>query len=262
VDDFLATATAINSDSTTSGKVVLGLKTALKVGIDSGSGLASKVNGYLANKAIKILLPERGAKALDAAQQVGAYVKPFKDELTLMQSAVNLTLGTDQKTSFQSNLSGSTTLLADIRWAGHRRGLPRLLHEPRGRVRGAAFGPIFKNAITGMTITDGLALLNSSDSIAATAYLDARTFTPLSAAYTPIVDSTLALVPLTQYWGRFRTTYNSVLTRYDQLLAFQQSWNGNAVWRAFLLARSMRWRRCPINPSKPRAWARGPPTMP
>jgi len=42
--------------------VVLGLKTALKVGIDSGSGLASKVNATWANKAIKILLPEEAAK--------------------------------------------------------------------------------------------------------------------------------------------------------------------------------------------------------
>ena len=229
VDDFLATATALNSDSTLSGKVVLGLKTALSVGIDSSSGYASKLNGYLANKAIKILLPEEAAKALDAVQEVAGYVKPFKSELSLMQGAAALALGSDQNSSLQSNLSGSTTLLTDI--AGLQTlGDSLIFYMNRAAEYAAPRSvPIFKNAITGMTITDGLALLNSPDSIAATAYLDGKTFSPLSQAYTPIVDSTLALVPLTKYWGQFRTTYNSVLSRYNQLLAFQQNWNGNAV---------------------------------
>lgn len=229
VDDFLSTATALGADSTVSGKVVLGLKTALNVGIDSSSGYASKVNGYLANKAIKILLPEEAAKALDAVQDLAGYVKPFKSELGLMQSAAALTLGSDQNGSLQSNLSGSATLLSDI--AGLQTlGDSLVFYMNRAAEYAAPRSvPIFKSAITGMTITDGLSLLNSPDSIAATAYLDAKTFAPLSQAYTPIVDSTLALVPLTKYWGQFRSTYNSVLSRYDQLLAFQQNWNGNAV---------------------------------
>jgi len=135
-------------------------------------------------------------------------VKPFKDELTLMQSAVNLTSGRSE-----DFLPEQSVRLHHApgrhRWAGHRRDSSVFYMNRAAEYAAPRSVPIFKNAITGMTITDGLALLNSSDSIAATAYLDARNLHPLSAAYTPIVDSTLALVPLTQYWGRFRTTYNS-----------------------------------------------------
>src|SRR3954463_14069502 len=44
------------SNTSTEDKVVLGLKTALQVGIDSSSAHASKVGGYFAHKVIKILL--------------------------------------------------------------------------------------------------------------------------------------------------------------------------------------------------------------
>ncbi|HKP98095.1 MAG TPA: DUF4197 domain-containing protein [Fibrobacteria bacterium] len=232
VDDFLATATADGADTTLSGKVVRGLKTALALGIDSSSNAAAKVNGYLANKAIKILLPEEAARALEAAQAVGAYVAPFKSELQLMQTAVNLTPGID-KGSFQSNLSASGTLLTDI--AGLQTlGDSLVFYMNRAAEYAAPRSvPIFKKAITGMTIVDGLELLNSSDSTAATGYLNGKTFSPLVSAYSPIVDSTLAKVPLAKYWGRFRTTYNAVLARYDEMLGFQDSWNGNAVVASF-----------------------------
>ena len=83
-----------------------------------------------------------------------------------------------------------------------------------------------------MTINDGLSLLNSSDSTAATLYLSGKTFGGLSTAYTPLIDSTLDLVPLTRYWGDFRNGYNAVLANYQKLLAFQTSWNGNTAVKA------------------------------
>jgi Protein of unknown function (DUF4197) len=232
VDDFLATATAHAGDTTLSDKVVLGLKTALKVGIDSSSYSASKLNGYLANKAIKILLPEEASQALAAAAQVGAYVKPFAAELGLMQSLVNLTPGLDQG-AFKSNLTGSATLLTDI--VNLETISDSLIFYMNRAAEYAAPRsiPIFKDAITSMSITDGLTLLNSSDSTAATGYLNGKTFTPLVGAYSPIVDSTLTKVPLTQYWAQFRTTYNTLLLQYNSLLTFQKNWNGNSVVASF-----------------------------
>jgi hypothetical protein len=221
VEDFLSTATANGSDTTLSDKVVYGLKAALKVGIDSSSLSASRLNGYLTNKAIKILLPQEAVQALAAAQQVGAYVKPFAAELGQMQGLVNISsaLGSADRSSFKSSVVGSATLLSDI--AGLETIGDSLIFYMN---RAAEYA-----APRSVPITDGLGILNSADSTAATAFLNARTFSPLVSAYTPIVDSTLTLVPLTKYWAQFRTTYNTLLLQYDNLLAFQASWNGNSV---------------------------------
>jgi hypothetical protein len=212
-------------------KVVMGLKTALEVGIDSSSGVASKVNGYLANKAIRILLPEEAEQALAAAEQVGEYIKPFKAELSAMQSLVDITLGTD-KNAFASNLNASNALLTQVtQLEGVGDSVIKYMNRAAEMAAPRSI-PIFKGAITEMTIDDGLSLLNSSDSTAATLYLNGKTFGGLSTAYSPLVDSTLALVPLTKYWGDFRTGYNTVLANYQKLLAFQSSWNNNATVKA------------------------------
>jgi hypothetical protein len=213
-------------------KVVLGLKTALKVGIDSSSTVASQLNGYLTHKVIKILLPEEAEQALATAEAVGAYVRPFKSELEAMESGVNLVMGSSDRNSFSSNLTASSNLLSQVT---QLEGIGDSLIKYMNRAAEMAAPrsvPIFKAAITDMTIGDGLSLLNSSDSTAATAYLDGKTFSPLSSAYSPMVDSTLTKVPLTRYWTDFRDGYNSVLANYQKLLAFQTSWNGNAFVQA------------------------------
>ena len=95
-------------------RVVMGLKTALQVGIDSSSTVASKVNGYLANQAIRILLPEEAEQALATAEEVGQLVKPFKEELSAMQSLVDITMGNGDQSAFTSNLSASGSLLTQV----------------------------------------------------------------------------------------------------------------------------------------------------
>jgi hypothetical protein len=228
LEDLIDASRDTNSGLKLDEKVVLGLRTALEVGIDSSATVASKLNGYLANKAIQILLPEEAKSALAAAEKLGSVIKPFSSELISIQKLLSIYSGVD-KNSFTSNLTTSTTLLSDID------GLASISDSViKYMNRAAEYAaprsiPIFKGAITSMSITDGLSLLNSSDSTAATSYLNGKTFNPLTSAYTPIVDSTLTLVPLTKYWGTFRTTYNTVLTRYDQLVAFQNSWNSNAI---------------------------------
>jgi len=50
---------------------------------------------------------------------------------------------------------------------------------------------IFINAITGITITDGFSILNGGDT-AATVYLQDKTFTPLTNAFTPKIQTSLS----------------------------------------------------------------------
>ena len=225
VDDLFTTG---GIGGTTRDKVAQGLRTALEVGIDSGASAASRVNGYLAHKVIKILLPEDAKQALAAAEAVSIYVKPFREELAAVQALANLTPGTD-KNAFTANLSRSGNLLNEI--AGlESLGDSLIKYMNRGAERAAPRSvPIFKEAIAGLSLNDALSLLNSADSTAATGYLETSTSSPLTAAYTPLVDSTLALLPLTQYWGNFRTAYNTILSEYQGLLAFQSSWNSKAV---------------------------------
>lgn len=209
-------------------KVVIGLKTALEVGIDSSSSYASELNGYLAHKVIKILLPEEAEQALEAAEQVSAYVRPFADDLEAIQPLLSFYPTTDRN-SLAANLSRSGTLLTDIAMLDNV-GDSLVKYMNRAAEYAAPRSvPIFKSAITGMTISDGLGLLNSADSTAATLYLNGKTFNPLVSAYTPVVDSTLALVPLTRYWSDFRTTFNRILVEYGKLVDFQAAWNSNVV---------------------------------
>ncbi len=51
--------------------------------------------------------------------------------------------------------------------------------------------PIFIDAITGITITDGLSILNGADT-AATFYLKDKTFSPLYSAFQPKIDASLS----------------------------------------------------------------------
>lgn len=225
------TTTSRDSAQTLQEKVVLGLRQALKVGIDSSAASASKLNGYLAHKVIQIALPEDAKQALEAAEVVAGYVEPFAEELEAIETVVSFTSGVD-KSGFSSNLTRANSLVRDLGALGSV-GDSVIKYMNRAAEYAAPRSvPIFKDAVTGMTVTDGLSILNSADSSAATNYLNGRTFNPLVTAYTPLVDSTLALVPLTRYWSDFRSLYNTSLTRYQELLAFQSSWNNNTVVKA------------------------------
>ena len=69
--------------------------------------------------------------------------------------------------------------------------------------------PIFLNAIKTMTITDAVNILKGNDS-AATTYLKASTTSALTAAFRPVVDSSLTKVDATKYWTTLTTTYNQI----------------------------------------------------
>jgi hypothetical protein len=69
--------------------------------------------------------------------------------------------------------------------------------------------PIFLNAITKMTINDGLTILKGNDN-AATQYLKNTTSQQLTNEFKPVVKTSLNSVQVTKYWSPLITTYNKV----------------------------------------------------
>jgi hypothetical protein len=68
---------------------------------------------------------------------------------------------------------------------------------------------IFLNAITQMSIQDAISLLQGGDT-AATHYLRIKTVLALTAAFKPIITSSLQKTNATQYWSDVFGTYNKV----------------------------------------------------
>src|SRR5579875_1967061 len=69
--------------------------------------------------------------------------------------------------------------------------------------------PIFLDAVKRMTITDAVNILKGSDTTATT-YLKANTTSALTAAFRPVVDSSLSKVDATKYWTTITTEYNKL----------------------------------------------------
>ncbi len=73
--------------------------------------------------------------------------------------------------------------------------------------KGAA--EVFVNAVKGMSISDGFAILKGADN-AATQYLIDKTSAELKQKFTPVVQSAIDKVELTKYWNPIITAYNKV----------------------------------------------------
>lgn len=71
--------------------------------------------------------------------------------------------------------------------------------------------PIFMDAITNMSISDGFSILNGGDG-AATKFLKDQTTAKLVTAFSPKVEAAIAKVKLTEYWNPIITKYNSAMT--------------------------------------------------
>ncbi len=68
---------------------------------------------------------------------------------------------------------------------------------------------IFLNAVKGMTVTDGLAILRGGNH-AATDYLQKTTTLQLTEKMRPVIEASLAKVNATNYWKDVFTAYNKV----------------------------------------------------
>ena len=71
--------------------------------------------------------------------------------------------------------------------------------------------PIFKNAIMGMSISDGFTILNGGEG-AATKFLKQNTSSALTTAFQPKIDAAISKVQLTNYWNPIITKYNTAMT--------------------------------------------------
>lgn len=71
--------------------------------------------------------------------------------------------------------------------------------------------PIFKNAILGMSISDGFSILNGGEG-AATKFLKDRTTAQLVTAFSPKVEAAISKVKLTDYWEPIINKYNGAMT--------------------------------------------------
>lgn len=69
--------------------------------------------------------------------------------------------------------------------------------------------PIFINAITKMTITDGLTILKGRQD-EATQFLKKNTQTQLNAEFRPVIKASLDKVQITRYWKPLITKYNKL----------------------------------------------------
>jgi hypothetical protein len=70
--------------------------------------------------------------------------------------------------------------------------------------------PIFVEAITGMSVQDGFAILNGGNG-AATKFLKDQTTSKLTAAFSPKVAEAISRVKLTEYWNPIMTKYNAAM---------------------------------------------------
>lgn len=177
---------AATSNPLSSSEVIEGLKTALLVGTDTSVSITSRIDGFYKDEAIKILLPPEAQK-----------IYANKDK------AIFKATGLDKK-------------LEDAVIALNR--------AAEDASKEAA--PIFKSAITGMSFSDGWAILKGSnpaaatkaagfDSTAATGYLRSTTYAQLSAAYSPKVNASLDKKLVGNYspnqiWNTLTTSYNTV----------------------------------------------------
>ncbi len=146
----------------TNDEVIAGLKEALKIGIQNGSNLACKLDGFNKNPAIFIPFPPDAQALKDKAIEWGMQEKV--DEIT-------------------------TTL-------------NRAAEEASKKA-----APIFVDAITNMSVSDGFAILNGAED-AATSYLKNATTSALTTAFKPVVHEAITTVKLTQYWNPVADKYN------------------------------------------------------
>ena len=164
--------------------IVKGLRTALDSSANASSLAASKLNGFLMNELIKIAAPPEVVDLKSALDNVAA--NPLVDLafVAVAQGPAN---------SFLSN--NMDDLVASINHAAEK-----------GSEQAY---PIFKKAITEMTITDGLKILQGGKT-SATDYLREKTYKDLVAAFAEPIRSVVESGEVSRLWKPVAEKYNKV----------------------------------------------------
>jgi len=145
-------------------EVISGLKEALVKGTDNSVSLASSLDGYFKNDAIKIPFPKEASDMEDKLRTIGLSNEVDDFILSLNRAAEDA-------------------------------------------AKSAV--PVFRDAILGMNIDDGMKILKGSDD-EATQYLRSTSTTELESKFLPITKASLEKVEVTKYWTPLASTYNKI----------------------------------------------------
>lgn len=167
---LLASACETIESGLTDEEVVAGLKEALQVASDTSVGHAQAVDGYFLNPLIKIGFPQEAA---NVASTVGNF------------TVLGQPVGQTAVDGFVLKLNRTAENAAD-----------KAL-------------PIFVNAISGMTIVDGMNILLGHDS-AATEFLRVNTYSDLKSEFKPDIETSLDQVGAQTAWGEVTSIYNTL----------------------------------------------------
>lgn len=176
-DDFLKGLENALSSGLTKENIVKGLKAALRVAADTSAAQAHAENGYYGNQLIKILAPE-----------------PIRDLQRFLNDNYSNPI-------VQGVLSGASTALNSA-----VENMVKSLNHAAEEAAGEAF-PIFERAVVGMTIQDGLAILQGGPH-SATDFLQQKTEEELKVAFAPIVARWVDAGDVSRYWKNVMSMYN------------------------------------------------------
>jgi|GEM_PF-66066 len=191
----------------TTERIVEGLKKALNIGTDAASSALSATDGFYLDVAAKILLPEKAQELLAK-----------KDNEIFNQLGITSKLDKEIENVIKSINRSAEDAASEI-------------------------APIFSSAITSLSITDGVDILNgivpdtsslksdgSFDSTAATTFLQIKTFNSLIDVFAPKIDESLkkkivANVSANDAWATLQNTYNSGVETYNKAIDYQEQVN-------------------------------------
>lgn len=193
IDDILG------SSNLTDEEIIEGLKSALIVGTDTSTATLSKEDGYYHDLAVRILLPT----------EVQSSITNFKAK-SITYLGVTLT-GDQLYNGYSNSLLGINILGLKSKEDELIKGINRAAEDAA-----TTAGPIFVDAITGITIVDGFNILFGGDSTAATSYLKTRTQATLFSKYEPKIDASLKSVKIgnssvVDEYEAFVKSYNDIL---------------------------------------------------
>lgn len=170
-------------DGLSESEVIEGLKTALDIGTDKAVKVVSDPDGYLKDQAIKILLPQELNKLINDLRDAPGGEQIYNATIKPLIEDLIIAI----------NRSASDAASDAI--------------------------PIFKNAVTEMTIQDGWAILkgdyNNAGNRSATRYFQDKTSEDLSNLFQPSIETSLnkPLIGNTSantLWKKFLQAYNAV----------------------------------------------------
>ncbi len=191
-----------------------GLKEALRVGTDTATSRLAVLDGYLKDEAVKILLPDELETQIAAlkAVEINTFLVGTITGEQIYNEGIPL-LGISSLADKEQEL-----IL----------GLNRAAEEAAKEA-----GPIFFDAIRGITITDAENILYGSDT-AATSYLVDNTYQSLYNTFQPKVNNAVNTVTIgnktvEELYGNFVSEYNNILNTSLQISLFENQTLGSIV---------------------------------